>query len=101
MIYKKILILLFCLLFIKGNTLYPNDKYSKWQTPSYFRGYNVLYEAPKTLQDFIDFKNYGGNFFQIQIDGFMDEDPPYAISQSDIDGTDLLVGFCGQAGYIT
>ena len=98
LITYKILILFFCLLFLKGNQLYPNDKYAKWQTPSYFRGYNVLYEAPKTLQDFIDFRNYGGNFFHIQIDGFLDEDPPYDVQQADIDGTDLLVGFCRQAG---
>jgi hypothetical protein len=75
-----------------------NTKYEKWVQPGFFRGYNVLYESPKTLQDFIDFKNYGGNLFQIGTDGFMAEDPPYGIIQANIDGTDLLVNFCRQAG---
>ncbi len=74
------------------------SKFLKWQTPSYFRGYNVLYESPHTLQDFIDFKNYGGNFFQIGTFGWQAEDPPYAVKQQNIDGTDLLVGYCRQAG---
>lgn len=58
----------------------------------------MLYESPKTLQDFIDFKNYGGNFFQIGTFGWQAEDPPYAINQQNINGTDLLVGYCRQAG---
>ncbi len=74
------------------------SKFLKWQTPSYFRGYNVLYESPHTLQDFIDFKNYGGNFFQIGTFGWQAEDPPYAVNQQNINGTDLLVNYCRQAG---
>lgn len=69
-------------------------KYQKWLSGSHFRGYNILYESPKTLQDFQDFKNYGGNYFLIGIDGFMAEDAPYNIVQSNIDGTDMLVNFC-------
>ncbi|MCX7878274.1 MAG: hypothetical protein N2510_06485, partial [Ignavibacteria bacterium] len=64
--------------------LFSNTKFQKWQTNSFFRGYNVLYESPKTLQDFRDFRNYGGNFFHIQTDGFLSEDPPYNIVQSNI-----------------
>lgn len=75
-----------------------NPKYLKWQVPSFFRGYNVLYETPKTEQDFIDFRNYGGNFFHIQTDGFLSEDPPYNLIQSNIDLTDSLVTYCRRAG---
>jgi len=75
-----------------------NNKYNKWLIPAYFRGYNVLYETPKTLQDFIDFKNYGGNFFSINTDGFMAEDEPYDTVQANINGTDMLVNYCRQAG---
>ena len=81
-----------------SNNASDNPKFNKWQSPSYFRGYNVLYTAPKTQQDFIDFKNYGGNFFSINIDGFFAEDEPYDIVQSNIDGTDLMVNYCQQAG---
>lgn len=73
-------------------------KFAKWQIQSYFRGYNVLYETPKTQQDFIDFKNYGGNLFHIQPDGFFNTDPPYNLVQANIDGTDMLVNFCRVAG---
>lgn len=75
-----------------------NVKYDKWLIPSYFRGYNVLYERHKTLQDFIDFKNYGGNFFQIGVWGFYDTDSPYSVMQNNIDSTDRLVGYCRQTG---
>ena len=89
-------LLLLTAVFYSKNTS-VNTKYDKWMTPSYFRGYNVLYEAPKTVQDFIDFKNYGGNFFSINIDGFFDTDEPYDIVQANIDGTDLMVNYCRQA----
>ena len=75
-----------------------NPRYDKWIDPSYFRGYNILYESPKSLQDFIDFKNYGGNVFHIQPDGFLAVDPPYAPVQANIDGCDMLVNLCRQAG---
>jgi hypothetical protein len=75
-----------------------NLKYTWWQTPSYFRGCNVLYETPKTKQDFIDLKNYGGNLAEIGVFGFMKEDPPYDIQQANINGTDSLVNYCRQAG---
>lgn len=77
---------------------FSNPKYDKWQNGSYFRGYNVLYESPKNLQDFIDFKNYGGNLFHIQPDGFLACDAPYDIVQYNIDGCDMLVNFCRQVG---
>lgn len=77
---------------------FSNPKYDKWQDPSYFRGYNILYESPKNLQDFIDFKDYGGNLFHIQPDGFLACDAPYGIVQANIDGCDMLVNFCRQAG---
>ena len=75
-----------------------NPRYDKWMDPSYFRGYNILYESPKNLQDFIDFKNYGGNVFHIQPDGFLAVDPPYEPVQANIDGCDMLVNLCRQAG---
>jgi hypothetical protein len=75
-----------------------NVKFEKWQIPSYFRGYNVIYETPKTLQDFIDFGNYGGNFFSINTRGFFREDAPYEINDTNIAGADSLVGFCRLAG---
>lgn len=95
---KKILIILFlCSGVLSVSSQTENPKYQKWQSSSYFRGYNILYESPKTLQDVIDFKNYGGNLLEIGVFGFMDEDPPYSTQQQNIDGTDLLVGFCRQA----
>lgn len=78
--------------------LVSGTKYNKWLTPGYFKGYNVLYETPKKLQDFIDFKNYGGNFLQIGVFGFMKEDAPYNVQQNNIDSTDALVNYCRQAG---
>jgi len=93
-----ILMLFAGLLFAQDVLAQANPKYNKWNTPSYFRGYNVLYESPKTLEDFIAFKNYGGNFFHIQPDGFMAIDPPYGLVQADIDGCDRLVDLCRQAG---
>jgi hypothetical protein len=96
---KKIFIILLSFAaVISVNSQTSNPKYEKWQSSSFFRGYNILYENPKTLQDVIDFKNYGGNLLEIGVFGFMDEDPPYGIQQQNIDGTDLLVGFCRQAG---
>jgi hypothetical protein len=75
-----------------------NPKYEKWMNPSYFRGYNILYESAHTFQDFQDFKNFGGNLFNIGTFGWMEVDPPYATLQQNIDGTDLLVNYCRQAG---
>lgn len=77
---------------------FANPKYDKWQDPSYFRGYNILYESPKNLQDFIDFKNYGGNLFHIQPDGFLACDAPYDLVHANIDGCDMLVNYCRQVG---
>lgn len=96
----SIITLLIAVNFISGQkkTTAGSEKFAKWQQASYFRGYNVLYEAPKTQQDFNDFKNYGGNLFQIQPDCFFAIDPPYGIVQSNIDGTDMLVNFCRVAG---
>lgn len=77
---------------------FSNPKYDKWQNASYFRGYNILYEAPKTEQDYIDFRNYGGNIFHIQPDGFLACDAPYGLVQANIDGCDMLVNLCRQFG---
>jgi hypothetical protein len=95
---KFLIILIFLFLSNSSFSQPGNHKYQKWQEPTFFRGYNILYESPHTLQDIIDFKNYGGNLLEIGVFGFMDEDPPYAIQQQNIDGTDMLVGFCRQAG---
>lgn len=95
---KKVVLLLLLALFSTSILTLSNTKYDKWNSPGYFRGYNVLYENPKSFQDFKDFKNYGGNLMEIGTDGFMDEDPPYSIQNSNIDGTDLLVNYCRQAG---
>ncbi len=57
-----------------------------------------MYESPHTFQDFLDFKNYGGNLFHIGTFGWLAEDPPYDVKQQNIDGTDLLINFCRQAG---
>ena len=93
---KTTLILTLIALFAVNS--FSNPKYDKWQNPSYFRGYNLLYESPKVLQDFIDFKNYGGNLFHIQPDGFFGCDAPYDIVQANIDGCDMLVNYCRQVG---
>ncbi len=90
--------LIFSILALFVCSSFANPKFDKWQEGSYFRGYNVLYESPKNLQDFIDFKNYGGNLFHIQPDGFMATDAPYDLVQANIDGCDMLVNFCRQAG---
>lgn len=76
----------------------PDTKYSKWMSPGYFKGYNALYDAPKTFRDFLDFKNYGGNMIQIGVFGFMKENAPYTIQQNNIDSTDAMVNYCRQAG---
>lgn len=75
-----------------------NAKYQKWQNPAYFRGYNLMNEGVKLLQDFVDFKNYGGNMFMIGTRGFVSEDAPYAPIQSNIDGVDKYVSYCRQTG---
>jgi hypothetical protein len=93
---KKVIFLLLLALFSASLLSQPNTKYQKWNIPGFFRGFNVLYENPKSLQDFKDFKNYGGNLMEIGTDGFMDEDPPYTVQNSNIDGTDLLVNYCRQ-----
>src|SRR4030095_2302571 len=95
-----IIISVILLLAVEGFSKSPaeNNKYDKWLTPSYFRGYNVLYIPPKTLQDFIDFSNYGGNLFSINLSGFLKEDPPYDTVIANIAATDQLVSYCRQAG---
>ncbi|MEO8514750.1 MAG: cellulase family glycosylhydrolase [Ignavibacteria bacterium] len=93
---KSTLILTLIALFAVSS--FSNPKYDKWQDGSFFRGYNILYESPKNLQDFVDFKNYGGNLFQIQPDGFYSCDAPYGILQANIDGCDMLVNYCRQVG---
>ena len=55
---KKTLLLLILLIFAgllvaKDKNQAPDNRFAKWLTTSYFRGYNVLYEFPKTQQDFI------------------------------------------------
>ena len=81
-----------------GSNSEPGAKFHKWQIPSYFRGYNILYESPHTFQDFLDFKNYGANLFHIGTFGWNSEDPPYDVKQQNIEGTDLMVNYCRQAG---
>lgn len=95
-----IALLLFILILIPNKQVnsQTNSKYDKWLTPSYFRGYNILYESQHTLKDFLDFKNFGGNLFNIGTFGWMGVDPPYAAIQQNIDGTDLLVNYCRQTG---
>lgn len=75
-----------------------NPKYDDWQTPSYFRGFNVLNENPKTQQDFIDLGNSGANFAQLGCFGFRQVTFPYAIIQSNINEMDSLVSWCRNAG---
>jgi len=95
----SILTVIFITLPVFSHTVKPraNAKYEKWQMPSFFRGHNVINEMPKTLQDFIDFKNYGGNFFSIHTRGFFREDAPYAVNDTNVAGADMLVNFCRQA----
>jgi hypothetical protein len=98
---KKFLLFLalsFLILVPNRGSSQTNPKYDKWLTPSYFRGYNILYEVRHTFQDFLDFKNFGGNLFNVGTFGWMEVDPPYATIQQNIDGTDLLVSYCRQAG---
>lgn len=95
---KKALNFTLVVIFMFNLGLLANPKFDKWQAGSYFRGYNVLYESPKNQQDFIDFKNYGGNLFHIQPDGFFSPDAPYDTLWDNINGADMLVNFCRQAG---
>lgn len=78
--------------------LSSSTKYNLWLQPSFFRGYNILYETPKTQKDIIDFRNSGGNFLQIGTRGFFSEDYPYNLVPENISGTDSLVKFCRNAG---
>ncbi len=73
-----------------------NKKFALWQIPAYFRGYNI--EDTHPLQDYIDFKNYGGNLFHIGIRGFLSEDAPYDTLESSIQSTDDIVSKCRQEG---
>jgi hypothetical protein len=97
-IMKKATNLALAIILVFNLSLLANPKFDKWQQNSYFKGYNVLYESPKNLQDFIDFKNYGGNLFHIQPDGFFSPDAPYDTLWDNINGADMLVNFCRQAG---
>jgi len=74
-----------------------NSKFAKWEKPSYFRGHNIE-GSNRPLQDFMDFKNYGGNLFHIGIRGFLAEDAPYDTLSTSITSTDIIVNFCRQAG---
>lgn len=96
--FMKISLIFALALFFINTYAQANPKYDKWLNGSYFRGYNVLYESPKTQQDFIDFKNYGGNLFHIQPDGFFSPDAPYDTLWENVNGADMLVNFCRQAG---
>jgi hypothetical protein len=91
-----LLVILFASLSFAQDNVNKNGKFEKWKKPSYFRGYNI--EGGHTLQDFIDFKNYGGNIFHIGIRGFLSEDAPYDTVQASITSTDLLVNFCRLSG---
>lgn len=93
---KKLIVIL--LIGLLTGIASSNPKFEKWQKPGFFRGYNVLYETPKNVQDIIDFKNYGGNLMHIQPDGFFNPDPPYDTLWNNINGADMLVDFCRQAG---
>ena len=93
---KKVII--FLNIVILPLILFSNPKFEKWQIQGYFRGYNVLYETPKNIQDIIDFRNYGGNLMHIQPDGFLNPDPPYDTLWNNVNGADMLVDLCRQAG---
>ncbi|MCX7878161.1 MAG: glycoside hydrolase family 5 protein [Ignavibacteria bacterium] len=77
---------------------YSSDRYSLWLKPSFFRGYNILYESPKTQKDISDFRNYGGNLLQIGTRGFVKEDNPYDTNFINIAGVDSIVKFCRVEG---
>ena len=95
---KKYSLLIISLVLLNNVFGQSNPKYDKWKTNSYFRGYNILFESVHTYRDFIDFKNYGGNLFQIGVFGWQSEDAPYSIQQNNIDSTDKFVHYCRQAG---
>ncbi|MBU2445163.1 MAG: T9SS type A sorting domain-containing protein [Bacteroidetes bacterium] len=88
------IILMFnCSLF--GQTI--STKFSKWQIPSFFRGFNVLNEFPKSNQDIVELKASGANYAQLGCFGFQDVDSPYTIKQNYIDEIDSLVKYCRSA----
>ncbi|MBM4176220.1 MAG: glycoside hydrolase family 5 protein [Ignavibacteria bacterium] len=93
-----------CCIFIAimfSNSLFAqssNSKFIKWQTPSFFRGYNVLNEFPKTLEDIADLKASGANYAMLGCFGFQDVDSPYTVKQNYIDEIDSLVKYCRTVG---
>jgi hypothetical protein len=94
----KFLLLLLFLTFsysLFGQTV--SEKYNKWRKPSFFRGFNVLNEFPKSLQDIVDLKASGANYAQLGCRGFRDVDSPYTIKQNYINEIDSLVKYCRAA----
>jgi len=75
-----------------------NPKYQKWQSLSYFRGYNVLNEHPKSLDDFLFLRSCGANIAHIGSFGWNEREAPYEEIPENIAETDMLVSFCREAG---
>jgi hypothetical protein len=83
---------------ILSSVVLSEGKFSLWQKPSFFRGYNIIYESPKTREDIADLKKAGGNLFQINTRGFINEDYPYDTNYENISAVDLITGFCRMEG---
>lgn len=74
-----------------------NEKYLKWQSPSFFRGFNVLNENPKTQEDFYFLKSTGATIAVLGSFGWRQREAPYQVIQANIDETDMLVNYCRNA----
>ncbi len=74
------------------------SKYHKWETSSYFRGFNILNDSPKNLQDIIDLKSTDANFVMIGCFGFREVEAPFNIVDANIQQIDSMVSYCRQTG---
>ncbi|MFH1051717.1 MAG: T9SS type A sorting domain-containing protein [bacterium] len=86
----RTLLVVFFLIFLSINVFPQNEKMNLWKTPSYFRGFNVLWTKNRTYLDFISLKYAGANFAYIGIDGFYNPSEPYSRNNSAVIATDSM-----------
>lgn len=82
-------------LFNVTETASQQSKFQKWQSPSYFRGFNMSvwdnYDSREVNQeDFDSLKAIGANLVAIQTQGIYSPEPPYNKSIYWTEGTDTI-----------
>lgn len=94
---RIIIIILFAL---AATTTLAKTKYELWQTPSFFRGFNLLNDehSPKSLEDFQALQKTGANFAYLNIWGDSEPVSPYDENAANVAAADSMVAFCRQTG---